>query len=110
MSTGPLAGVRVVELAGIGPGPFAATILADLGADVLRIDRPGPQLLAGGEEDLLTRNRPSVEVDLKSENGVAAVLDLVRRADLFIECLRPGVTERLLLGPESCSAANPRLV
>ncbi|MEU0313072.1 CaiB/BaiF CoA-transferase family protein [Nocardioides sp. NPDC006273] len=105
-----MTGVRIVELAGIGPGPFAATILADLGADVLRIDRPGPQLLAGGEEDLLTRNRPSVEVDLKSEDGVAAVLDLVRKADLFIEGLRPGVTERLGLGPEACSAANPRLV
>ena len=108
--TGPLRGVRVVELAGIGPGPHAAMILADLGADVIRVDRPGGQPLTGGPTDLLNRGRPSVALDLKHPDGVATVLDLVETADVLLEGLRPGTTERLGLGPDECLARNPRLV
>ena len=108
--TGPLRGVRVVELAGIGPGPHACTILADLGADVIRVDRPGGQTFATGRYDVLTRGRPSVALDLKNPDAVATVLRLVERADVLVEGLRPGVTERLGLGPDDCLARNPRLV
>jgi alpha-methylacyl-CoA racemase len=108
--TGPLRGVKVVELAGIGPGPHACMILADLGADVIRVDRPGGQPLTGGASDLLNRGRPSVALDLKHPDAVATVLDLVRTADVLVEGLRPGTTERLGLGPEECLARNPRLV
>ncbi|MFF6986568.1 CoA transferase [Streptomyces sp. NPDC010273] len=108
---GPLSGVRVVELAGIGPGPFAAMLLADLGADVVRVDRPGgPVLGVAPEYDITNRNKRSVLVDLKSPEGPARVLDLVERADVLIEGNRPGVTERLGVGPEPCLARNPRLV
>jgi len=102
--------VKVVELAGIGPGPHACMILADLGADVVRIDRPGGQPLPGGPTDLLNRGRPSVALDLKHQDGVATVLDLVANADVLVEGLRPGTTERLGLGPDECLARNPRLV
>jgi alpha-methylacyl-CoA racemase len=111
--SGPLAGVRVVELASIGPGPMAAMLLADLGADVLRIDRPdaaqrkGP---AGLDLTVLDRGRPSIGVDLKHPDGSALVLDLVAGADALIEGYRPGTTERLGLGPDACRARNPRLV
>ncbi len=108
--TGPLRGVRVVEIAGIGPGPHACMILADLGADVIRIDRPGGGLFAAGADDLLARGRPSVALDLKHEDGAATVLDLVATADILIEGLRPGTTERLGLGPEVCFERNPALV
>jgi alpha-methylacyl-CoA racemase len=108
--TGPLRGVRVVEVAGIGPGPHACMILADLGADVVRIERPGGQPLTGGAHDLLNRGRPSVALDLKEPAAVATVLDLVERADVLVEGMRPGVAERLGLGPEECRARNPRLV
>ena len=111
--SGPLAGVRVVELAGIGPGPFAAMLLADLGADVIRIDRPGPSPLPvpmPPEADILRRGRPSVALDLKHADGLAAALELVERADVLIEGYRPGVAERLGLGPDDCLARNPRLV
>ncbi|MEE1742254.1 CaiB/BaiF CoA-transferase family protein [Streptomyces sp. BE147] len=108
---GPLTGVRVVELAGIGPGPFAAMLLADLGADVVRVDRPGGSGLGiDPAYDLTNRNKRSVLVDLKDGDGSAAVLDLVARADILIEGFRPGVAERLGVGPEACLARNPRLV
>ncbi|WP_299954793.1 CaiB/BaiF CoA-transferase family protein [uncultured Modestobacter sp.] len=108
---GPLHGLRVVELAGIGPGPFAAMLLADLGADVLRIDRPGAAPTFGRPEvDLLARGRRSVAVDLKHPDGVATVLTLAERADVLLEGFRPGVTERLGVGPDECLARNPRLV
>ncbi|MFT4084180.1 MAG: CaiB/BaiF CoA-transferase family protein [Nocardioides sp.] len=108
--SGPLRGVRVVELAGIGPGPHACMMLADLGADVIRIDRPqGPQL-GGGAHDLLARGRPSVALDLKHPAALAVVLDLVERAEVLIEGMRPGVAERLGLGPEACLTRNPALV
>ncbi|MFD9062118.1 CaiB/BaiF CoA transferase family protein [Kitasatospora purpeofusca] len=108
---GPLAGVRVVELAGIGPGPFAAMLLGDLGADVVRVDRPEPSPL-GIEPvyDLANRNKRSVVVDLKAPGGPGRVLDLVARADLLIEGYRPGVAERLGVGPDACLARNPALV
>ncbi|WP_329419053.1 CoA transferase [Streptomyces sp. NBC_01693] len=110
-SQGPLTGVRVVELAGIGPGPFAAMLLADLGADVVRVDRPGGSVI-GVEPafDLTNRNKRSVLVDLKSEGGAGQVLDLVERADVLIEGYRPGVAERLGVGPDACLERNPRLV
>jgi alpha-methylacyl-CoA racemase len=108
---GPLQGLRVVELAGIGPGPFAAMVLAELGADVLRIDRPGAEPAFGPfASDLLARGRRSVAVDLKHPDGVATVLSLVERADVLIEAFRPGVAERLGLGPDACLARNERLV
>ncbi|MDV9189701.1 CaiB/BaiF CoA-transferase family protein [Streptomyces sp. SR27] len=108
---GPLTGVRVVELAGIGPGPFAAMLLADLGADVVRVDRPGGAGLGiDPARDLTNRNKRSVVVDLKAESGPATVLDLVERADVLIEGYRPGVAERLGVGPDACLARNPRLV
>ncbi|MCX5415448.1 CaiB/BaiF CoA-transferase family protein [Streptomyces sp. NBC_00059] len=108
---GPLAGVRVVELAGIGPGPFAAMLLADLGADVVRVDRPGGSVI-GIEPafDLTNRNKRSVLVDLKTEDGAETVLALVERADVLIEGYRPGVAERLGIGPDACLKRNPRLV
>ncbi|NUK61000.1 CaiB/BaiF CoA transferase family protein [Streptomyces lunaelactis] len=108
---GPLAGVRVVELAGIGPGPFAAMLLADLGADVVRVDRPGGAgLNIDPAYDLTNRNKRSVLIDLKAEDGPGQVLDLVERADVLIEGYRPGVAERLGVGPQECHARNPRLV
>ncbi len=109
--TGPLRGVRVVEIAGLGPGPHAATLLADLGADVIRVERPGGATSPGPRStDLLSRGRPSVALDLKAPAAVAAVLDLVAGADALIEGMRPTVMERLGLGPEVCLARNPRLV
>lgn len=111
MGNGPLAGVRVVELAGIGPGPFAAMLLADLGADVVRVDRPGGSGLSiDPAYDLTNRNKRSVLIDLKAADGPGQVLDLVERADVLIEGYRPGVAERLGVGPQQCLARNPRLV
>ncbi len=108
---GPLSGVRVVELAGIGPGPFAAMLLADLGADVVRVDRPGgPGLAIDPAFDVTNRNKRSIVVDLKAPDGPARVLDLAERADILVEGYRPGVAERLGVGPEDCHARNPRLV
>ncbi|AJP04863.1 carnitine dehydratase [Streptomyces cyaneogriseus subsp. noncyanogenus] len=108
---GPLTGVRVVELAGIGPGPFAAMLLADLGADVVRVDRPGgPGLGIDPARDITNRNKRSVVVDLKSPDGPGRVLDLAARADILIEGYRPGVAERLGIGPGPCHARHPRLV
>ncbi|MFE7123318.1 CaiB/BaiF CoA transferase family protein [Streptomyces sp. NPDC057617] len=110
-ANGPLSGVRVVELAGIGPGPFAAMTLADLGADVVRVDRPGGAGLGiDPAHDLTNRNKRSVLIDLKTGSGAARVLDLAERADVLIEGYRPGVAERLGVGPDECLARNPRLV
>lgn len=111
---GPLAGLRVLELAGIGPAPFAGMLLADLGADVVVIDRPTAQAGGGGADvaaaQVLGRGKRRVAVDLKSAQGRAAVLELVGHCDALIEGMRPGVMERLGLGPEICLARNPRLV
>ena len=108
--TGPLVGVKVVEIAGIGPGPHACMILADLGADVIRVERPGGQLLSGGATMLLNRGRPSVALDLKQPEAAATVVELAKGADVLVEGMRPGVAERLGIGPEHCHAVNPRLV
>ena len=110
---GPLAGIKVVEFTGIGPGPMCAMLLADLGASVLRIDRPEPSDLGLQRElrcDLLLRGRSAVALDLKSKAGTALALRLIERADALIEGFRPGVMERLGLGPEDCLVRNPRLV
>jgi crotonobetainyl-CoA:carnitine CoA-transferase CaiB-like acyl-CoA transferase len=110
---GPLAGVKVVEMAGIGPGPLAAMLLADLGATVIRVDRKQPADVGVPrpiEFDLALRNRKSIRVDLKEPGGVALVLDLIAQADALIEGFRPGVMERLGLGPDICLSRNPRLV
>jgi crotonobetainyl-CoA:carnitine CoA-transferase CaiB-like acyl-CoA transferase len=110
---GPLAGIKIIELAGIGPGPMCAMLLADMGATVLRIDRPGGSDLGLARPlryDLLLRGRRSVAVDLKSADGKALALRLIEQADGLIEGFRPGVTERLGLGPDDCLARNPRLV
>ncbi|SFC13218.1 alpha-methylacyl-CoA racemase [Nocardioides terrae] len=108
--TGPLRGVRVVEIAGIGPGPHGCQILADLGADVIRVERPGGGRLGGGPHDLTNRGRPSVALDLKRPEAVQTVLRLAESADVLVEGMRPGVAERLGLGPDDCRARNPRLV
>jgi alpha-methylacyl-CoA racemase len=110
---GPLDGVRVIELAGIGPGPFAAMLLADMGADVLRVDRASAA--RGGDPaappaDVLNRNRQSIAVDMKSPDGVETVLRLAEQADIVLEGFRPGVVERLGVGPEACMARNPALI
>jgi len=106
---GPLSGIRILEFAGIGPGPFSAMMLADMGAEVIRIDRaaapPGTR-----ETDCLLRNRRSMALDLKHPDAIETVLRLVERADALIEGFRPGVMERLGLGPDACLARNPRLV
>ena len=107
---GPLAGVRVLEVAGIGPGPFCAMVLADLGADVIRLERPAPGDAGAARYDILARGRRSVAVDLKAPDGPEVVLRLVEQADALLEGFRPGVAERLGIGPEPCLARNPALV
>jgi len=118
---GPLSGISVVEMAGIGPGPFAGMMLADLGATVTRVDRlsagfggagwvRGPSTMAAVRADVVSRGRRSIAVDLKSDEGVELVLRLIDSADVVIEGYRPGVMERLGLGPEVCLERNPRLV
>ncbi|MFC4341651.1 CaiB/BaiF CoA transferase family protein [Cupriavidus numazuensis] len=110
---GPLQGVRIVELAGIGPAPFCAMLLADLGATVIRVDRKEPSGLGLSRPlqfDLVLRNRKSIRVDLKDPAGLELVRALIDKADALIEGFRPGVTERLGLGPDACLARNPKLV
>ena len=105
--------MKVLELAGIGPGPFCAMLLADMGADVLRIDRAqnvAPTIPDTPHGDLMNRGRRSIGVDLKNPDGIETVLRLVEKADALIEGFRPGVTERLGLGPDECLARNPRLI
>ena len=108
---GPLSGYRIVEIAGIGPGPFAAMMLSDMGAEIIRVERTqavrdgtGPNL------DVLQRNRRSIAIDLKSDAGREALLTLIDKADAVLEGFRPGVMERLGLSPETCLARNPKLV
>ncbi len=108
---GPLAGLKVVEVASIGPGPFAVMMLADLGADVIRLERAaGGSFIGAGTWNLTNRGRPSVGVDLKQPAAVELALELTASADVLIEGFRPGVMERLGLGPEAVHAQNPRLV
>ena len=111
--SGPLTGYRIIEIAGIGPGPFAAMLLADMGAEVIRVERaqsvrgPAPET---PHFDVMLRGRRNVALDLKHPDGVATLLDLVEKADALIEGFRPGVMERLGIGPEVCLARNPKLV
>jgi alpha-methylacyl-CoA racemase len=110
---GPLSGYRIIEIAGIGPGPFAAMMLADMGAEVIRVERaqavrgPAPD---SAHFDVMLRGRRNIAIDLKHPDGVATLLDLVERADALIEGFRPGVMERLGIGPDVCLARNPKLV
>ncbi len=108
---GPLNGITVIELAGIGPGPFCATLLSDMGARVIRVERPaavrpdrGPQL------DVLTRGRESIAIDMKNPDGLEVLMSLIENADALMEGFRPGVTERLGVGPDDCLVRNPALV
>jgi alpha-methylacyl-CoA racemase len=105
---GPLAGITVIELAGLAPGPFCGMMLGDMGADVIRVDRPGINPLQA--TDPLCRNRRSIALDLKSVQGIEILMRLVERADALFEGYRPGVAERLGFGPQSCLERNPRLV
>lgn len=112
-AVGPLAGYRIVEIAGIGPGPFAAMMLADMGAEVIRIDRP--QAVRGPAPskphfDVLLRGRRSIAIDIKNPDGLETLLALIQHADALIEGFRPGVMERLGVGPEVCLKRNPKLV
>ena len=112
--TGPLTGYRIIEVAGIGPGPFCAMMLADMGADVVRVDR-AQNVRAGVDTskppaDVLARGRRNIAIDLKQPDGVEALLKLVESADAIIEGFRPGVMERLGIGPDVCMARNPKLV
>ncbi|MEL6946262.1 MAG: CaiB/BaiF CoA-transferase family protein [Pseudomonadota bacterium] len=108
----PLDGIRVVELASIGPGPFTAMMLADHGADVIRIEKPGGRDVGTGQfdRDPMLRGRRKVELDLKEPNARDKALALIEKADVLLEGFRPGVTERLGLGPEACHGCNPALV
>ncbi|MGN6514987.1 MAG: CaiB/BaiF CoA transferase family protein [Rhizomicrobium sp.] len=105
---GPLEGIRIVEFAGIGPGPFAAMLFADMGADVIRIDRKGGR--APSQTEIYLRGRKTVALDLKKPEAVEASLKLIEKADALIEGFRPGVMERLGLGPDICLKRNPKLV
>ena len=111
--SGPLSGITIIELAGIGPGPFAGMLLSDMGATVIRVERS--QAVRGGDpanppKDISNRGRLSIGVDLKNPEGVEVIMRLVEKADALFEGFRPGVTERLGLGPEDCLARNPKLV
>ncbi|MEK7438043.1 MAG: CaiB/BaiF CoA-transferase family protein [Pseudomonadota bacterium] len=111
--SGPLSGVKVLEIAGIGPGPFCGMLLADMGADVLRVDRLQANdlgLPVAPKYDIMSRGRRSIALDLKQADSIQTVLALAAKADALIEGFRPGVTERLGLGPDACLARNPRLV
>lgn len=110
--TGPLNGLKVLEIGGMGPGPFAGMTLADMGAEVVRIERPGGLGVFPGQptQDVLNRGKRAVSLDLKTPQAVAALLAMVERADLLIEGHRPGVAERLGIGPAECWARNPKLV
>jgi alpha-methylacyl-CoA racemase len=105
---GPLAGVKVIELGGIGPGPHAGMVLADLGADVVRVRRPGGLTMPSEDRDLLHRGKRIVDLDVKAHPG--ALLDLAAKADVLLDCFRPGTCERLGIGPDDCAAVNPRLI
>jgi alpha-methylacyl-CoA racemase len=108
--SGPLHGVRVLEFAGLGPGPFAVMMLSDMGAEVVRIDRLGDARPAGPVPNPLPRGRRAVAMDLKNPAAITAILLMVERADVLVEGFRPGTMERLGLGPDACAAVNPRLV
>ena len=105
---GPLAGVKVIELGGIGPGPHAGMVLADLGADVVRVRRPGALPMPSEDRDLMHRGKRIVDLDVKTQPGT--LLELATKADVLLDCFRPGTCERLGIGPDDCAAVNPRLI
>ena len=107
-NSGPLAGVRVIELGGIGPGPHTGMVLADLGADVVRVRRPGGLQMPAEDRDLLHRGKRIVDLDVKTQRQ--ALLELAAKADVLLDCFRPGTCERLGIGPDDCAAVNPRLI
>ena len=110
---GPLLGLKIVELAGIGPAPFAAMLMADLGAEIIRVDRrvdPGLGVPRGAEYDLMNRSRQSIAIDLKNPEGAETVLKLLEKADVIIDPFRPGVTEKLGIGPDQAMQRNGRLI
>ena len=107
---GPLHGIRILELAGIGPGPFCGMMLADMGAEVIRIERPGGNPMASAGHSVMFRNRRTLALDLKHPAGIATVRRMCRQADALFEGFRPGVAERLGIGPEDCMKENPKLV
>jgi alpha-methylacyl-CoA racemase len=107
---GPLQGVKVIEVGGIGPGPFCGMMLSDMGAEIVRVERKGQFAITEPKFDVLMRNRRSVEIDLRKEEGVSALLKIVEQADALQEGFRPGVMEKLGLGPDVCLKRNPRLV
>ena len=107
---GPLAGYRILELAGIGPGPFCGMMLADMGAEVIRVDRPGGNPMAELGHEVMFRNRRAVAIDLKNPRGAETILKLCEHADAIFEGFRPGVAERLGVGPDACFARNPKIV
>ncbi len=107
--SGPLAGIRILEIAGLGAAPYGCMMLADMGAEVVRIERPGGQPDTPEASPLL-RNRRSMALDLKQPDALAIILEMVTKADAIVEAFRPGVAERLGLGPEVCLQRNPRLV
>jgi alpha-methylacyl-CoA racemase len=105
---GPLAGIKVIELGGIGPGPHAGMVLADLGADVVRVRRPGGLTMPAENRDLLHRGKRIVDLDVKTQPQI--LLELAAKADVLLDCFRPGTCERLGIGPDECAAVNPRLI
>ena len=105
---GPLAGIKVIELGGIGPGPHAGMVLADLGADVVRVRRPGGLTMPAEDRDLLHRGKRIVDLDVKTQPQI--LLELAAKADVLLDCFRPGTCERLGIGPDECAAVNPRLI
>jgi alpha-methylacyl-CoA racemase len=105
---GPLAGVKVIELGGIGPGPHAGMVLADLGADVVRVRRPGLRTMPAEDRDLLHRGKRIVDLDVKAHPQT--LVGLAAKADVLLDCFRPGTCERLGIGPDDCAAVNPRLI
>lgn len=107
---GPLNGVKIIEVGGIGPGPFCGQMLSDMGAEIIRIDRKGPQDLGGSKFNVMHRNRKSVCLDLKKPEGIKTVLKLIDKADALQEGFRPGVMEKLGIGPDVCLKRNPKLV
>src|ERR1700674_2370708 len=108
---GPLAGIKVIEMAGLAPGPYGAMMLADMGAEVLRIDRlDAPEAKPGAKPNLVHRNRSAIALDIKSMEGFATLRRLIASADALIEGFRPGVMERLGIGPDECLKTNPKLV
>jgi len=109
-ASGPLAGITILELAGLGPAPYAATVLAEFGANVIRVDRPGGIGLKVSAHDALNRSRQNVILNLQHEQAAAIYLELVQGCDVVIDPYRPGVADRLGIGPQACHEVNPGLV